>query len=409
MVLVESVEDRVWAGWRAGESLRSIVRATGAPREAVRRVLVAHGGIRPAPRRRDPLRLSAQDREAISRGLAAGRSSREIAVELGRSASTISREVARNGGRSAYRAVDAETAALVRGRRPQTPKLALDPDLAREVRGRLELDWSPQQIAAWLARSRPDPAQRVSHETIYRTLYTAARRELGERPHKHLRTGRPMRQPQSARRPDGRGRLRNMTSIHERPDDVAARSVPGHWEGDLVMGRRPSAVATLVERQTRYLRLVRLPDGYRSEHVREQLTSELAQIPAWMRLSLTWDRGREMAEHQELTAASGATVYFCDPRSPWQRGTNENTNRLLRQYLGKSADLRSLTQNDLDAIAMRINNRPRRVLGWDSATDRYQRLIKDRYLADRLNEGSTSETHSAIHPPSSAEHATASH
>ncbi|MCL3862987.1 IS30 family transposase [Actinotalea sp. K2] len=332
-----------------------------------------------------------QDREGISRGLAAGRSCREIAVELGRSASTISREVTRNGGRAAYRAVDAEAAALVRAQRPKATKLALDPELAQEVRGRLELDWSPQQIAAWLARTRPDPAQRVSHETIYRTLYTADRRELGERPTRHLRTGRSMRQPRMARRPDGRGRLRNMTSIHARPDEVAARSVPGHWEGDLVMGRRPSAVATLVERQTRFLRLVRLPEGYRSGHVREQLTFELEQIPAWLRLSLTWDRGREMAEHQELAAASGATVYFCDPRSPWQRGTNENTNRLLRQYLGKGADLRALSQRDLDDIATRINDRPRRVLGWDSATDRYQQLITDRY-DDHRGEGSPIET-----------------
>lgn len=386
MALVESVEERVWEGWRAGESLRSIARATGSPREAVRRVLLAHGGVRPAPRRRDPRRLSVQDREVISRGLAAGRSCREISVELGRPASTISREVTRNGGRAAYRAVGAEAAALARARRPKATKFALDPELAHEVRGRLELDWSPQQIAAWLVRTRPDPATRVSHETIYRTLYTAARGELGERAAKHLRTGRSLRQPRMARRPDGRGRLRNMTSIHARPDNVATRVVAGHWEGDLVMGRRPSAVATLVERQTRYLRLVRLPDGYRSEHVREQLTCELKQIPAWMRLSLTWDRGREMAEHQELTAASGATVYFCDPRSPWQRGTNENTNRLLRQYLAKTADLRVLTQRDLDDIAARINGRPRRVLGWDSAADRYQGLMTARHLADRLDE-----------------------
>ena len=399
MALVESVEDQVWAGWRAGESLRSIAKVTGSPREAVRRVLLAHGGIRPAARRRDPRRLSVRDREAISRGVAAGRSCREIAIELGRSASTISREVARNGGRATYRAVDAETAALVRAQRPKPTKLSLDPELAQEVRGRLELDWSPQQIAAWLARARPDPAQRVRHETIYRTLYTAARRELGERPTRHLRTGRSIRQPRTGRRPDGRGRLRNMTSIHARPEDVATRAVAGHWEGDLVMGRRPSAVATLVERQTRYLRLVRLPEGYRSEHVREQLTSELEQIPAWMRLSLTWDRGREMAEHQELTAASGAIVYFCDPRSPWQRGTNENTNRLLRQYLAKNADLRALTQHDLDDIATRINDRPRRVLGWDSATDRYQGLMTARYLADRVDDSQSGYVRPAASTP----------
>lgn len=317
-----------------------------------------------------------QEREAISQGLAAGLSCRQIASGLGRPASTVSREVARNGGRSAYRAVDAEAAALERLRRPKATKFAMNVALAQVVRGRLELDWSPQQITAWLTRTYADPEMRVSHETIYRSVYVAARRELGDRAARHLRTGRPMRRPRMARRPDGRGRLKNMTSIHSRPPDVAARTVPGHWEGDLVMGRRPSAVATLVERQTRYLRSVRPPDGLKADAVRARLVAELEQIPRWMRLSLTWDRGREMAEHQELTAASGTPVSFCDARSRWQRGTNENTNRLLRQYLGKSADLRTLSQRDLDDIAARINARPRRVLGWDSAQDRYLHLVQ---------------------------------
>lgn len=250
----------------------------------------------------------------------------------------------------------------------------MNPALSREVRAKLELDWSPQQIAAWLSKEQQDPVMRVSHETIYRTVYVAGRGELGERPARHLRTGRSLRHPRMVRRPDGRGRLRNMTSIHSRPHEVAGRTVAGHWEGDLVMGRRPSAVATLVERQTRFVRLVRLPDGYKADEVRARLVDDLAQVPAQLRLSLTWDRGREMAEHQKLTAACGTAVYFCDPASPWQRGSNENTNRLLRQYLAKNADLRTLTQRDLNDIAARINARPRRVLGWDSATDHYQRL-----------------------------------
>ncbi|TQL01794.1 IS30 family transposase [Cellulomonas sp. SLBN-39] len=371
-----AVEDRVWAGWRAGESLRSIAQATGSHREVVRRLLVAHGGVRPPVRRRDPRRLSVQDREAISRGLAAGLSCRQIAAGLGRPPSTVSREVARNGGRAAYRAVDAETSAQERSRRPKPTKFAVNAALAEVVRARLKLDWSPQQIAAWLARHYPDPSMQVSHETIYRSVYVAARRELGVNASRHLRTGRPMRRPRMVRRPDGRGRLRNMTSIHDRPMEVNTRTVAGHWEGDLVMGRRPSAVATLVERQTRYLRLVRLPDGFKADEVRDRLAAELEQIPRWIRLSLTWDRGREMAEHQELTTTSGMPVYFCDARSPWQRGTNENTNRLLRQYLAKGADLRTLTQRDLDDIAARINARPRRVLGWDSAQERYLYLVR---------------------------------
>lgn len=375
MEQVGSVEDQVWAGWRAGQPLRLIARSVGCHPATVRKVLLAHGGVRPPTRRRDPRRLSMEEREAISRGLAAGHSCRTIAVALGRSAATVSREVARNGGRAGYRAVEAERAALVRGRRPKPTKLARNAALAGAVRAKLELDWSPQQIAAWLVREQRDPVMRVSHETMYRTIYVAGRGELGERPARHLRSGRSMRHPRMVRRPDGRGRLRNMTSIHTRPLEVAGRAVAGHWEGDLVMGRRPSAVATLVERQTRFVRLVRLPDGYKADQVRARLVDDLTQIPPALRLSLTWDRGREMAEHQELTSASGMAVFFCDPASPWQRGSNENTNRLLRQYLAKNADLRALTQRDLDDIAARINARPRRVLDWDSATDRYRRLI----------------------------------
>jgi IS30 family transposase len=234
----------------------------------------------------------------------------------------------------------------------------------------LERDWSPEQIAASLRRDFPaDPEMWVSHETIYRSVYTTGRRELEAKVSRHLRTGRTIRQPRLVRSSHGRGRLRNMVSIHVRPAVVTERLEPGHWEGDLVMGRRPTAVVTLVERSTRYLRVVPLPDGIKADAVRAAIAHDMRRLPAPMRRSLTWDRGREMAQHQELAADAGIDVYFCDPRSPWQRGTNENTNRLLRQYLPKQADLTSWSLRDLEDVAARINTRPRRTLGWSSAHD----------------------------------------
>jgi IS30 family transposase len=365
-------EHVLWERWREGDSSRLIARTIGAGPDSVRRFLARSGGVRPAARRRSPRHLSAGDREEISRGIAAGLSARAIASRVGRSPSTVSREIARNGGRTAYRAGAADQAAWERARRPRPSRLASSPALLALVRDRLEEDWSPQQIAVWLRQQHPDdPSRRVSHETIYRSIYVAGRRELGPRAASHLRSGRSVRRPRGKQKSHGRGRLRNMVSIHHRPAVVTERSEIGHWEGDLVMGQRPSAVATLVERYTRYVRIVPLPDGIKADAVRRALLHDLGRLPPALRRSLTWDRGREMAEHQELTAQLGLEVYFCDPRSPWQRGSNENTNRLLRQYLPKNADLRTYSIRDLDDIAHRINTQPRRVLDWSTSSERF--------------------------------------
>lgn len=370
MPLTSDQQDEVWDRWGRGEPSRLIARALRCSPAVVRRHLAVHGGVRPAARRRSDRHLSVGEREEISRGIPTGASSRTIALLIGRSASTVSREIARNGGRVAYRAALAEVDAWERARRPKVSKLAGSPALLAVVRSRLELDWSPQQIAAWLPRTHPtDSSIRVSHETIYRSIYISGRNDLGPHAARHLRSGRAIRQARRVKQGHGRGVLRNMTSIHTRPAAVTDRQEVGHWEGDLVMGTRPSAVATLVERSTRFVRIVPLPDGYRADAVRHAIAADLRQIPPALRKSLTWDRGREMAFHQELADETGTSVYFCDLRSPWQRGANENTNRLLRQYLPKTDDLRRFSLRDLDEIAAHINHRPRRVLDWATAAE----------------------------------------
>lgn len=371
MALSFDQQDAVWERWRAGEPVRVIARAVRCSREAVRRLLATTGGIRPAIRSRAPLRLSLSEREEISRGLAAGDSARTIASRLGRSPSSISREIARNGGRALYRAATADLRAWDLARRPKPCKLEIDDDLRVIVQEKLLEDWSPQQIAAWL---RQHPAQgagsRISHEAIYRTLYIGTRLALPSALKRHLRTGRGMRASRKASRSGhDRGRLRNMVSIHDRPGTIETRTEVGHWEGDLVMGRRPSAVATLVERSTRTVRLVKL-GGIKGPDVRAALVQSLNGLPRSMLKSITWDRGREMSEHEQLAHDLDIHVYFCDARSPWQRGSNENTNRLQRQYLPRNADLSLLSQGDLDTVAHRINTRPRRVLNWDTSLER---------------------------------------
>ena len=364
-------QDAIWDRWRAGDSARMIARAVRCGPAAVRHHLALTGGIRPVPRRRANLRLSLAEREEISRGIAARESARAIAVRIGRSASSVSREIARNGGREHYRATDADAATWERSRRPKTSKLDRHEGLRELVRLKLTDDWSPEQIAAWLQRSFPDePEWWISHEAVYRHLYVTSRHTLPSNLTSHLRSGRPVRMSRLARKTgQGRGRLRNMLSIHDRPAHVEDRREIGHWEGDLVMGARPSAVATLVERSTRTVRLVRLP-GIKGPDVRAALVHNLRGLPPGLLRTLTWDRGREMSEHERIAEALGIDVFFCDPRSPWQRGSNENTNRLLRQYLPKQADLSRFTQTDLDRIAEKINTRPRRVLGWDTSHDR---------------------------------------
>ncbi|GAB2454696.1 IS30 family transposase [Nocardia tengchongensis] len=365
-------QQRMWDGWRGGESLMMIAEAVGSTHPRVSRFLRASGGIRPSPRRRRAGHLSLIEREEISRGIAVGWSARVIAQRIGRSASTVSREIARNGGRGVYRAVVADTAAFERARRPKPSKLATDTLLRGLVAALLGEDWSPQQIARWLRRCHPEDAmQWVSHETIYRDLYMPTRKVFDRNMFHHLRGDRPFRRPRRKARSHGRGRILNMVSIHDRPAEADAREVAGHWEGDLVFGVRPSAVATLVDRATRYTMVIALPDGYKADAVAEALARHMGTLPASLRRSLTWDRGREMAAHTVITEALSMPVYFCDPHHPWQRGTNENTNRLLRQYLHKSADLSKFTQDDLDAIAAKLNHRPRRVLGWNTPAEAF--------------------------------------
>ena len=358
-------QDEVWARWRRGESLRLIARRLGKRGPSVRAFVLQTGGVQRHPPRRAQRCLSMAEREEISRGVAAGEPCRQIAARLGRSPSTVSRELTRNGGRRRYRAQAADAAAFRRAQRPKAAKLVLQPRLRAVVEAKLALRWSPQQIAGWLPLAYPqDPVMRVSHETIYLSLFVQSRGALRRELQRCLRTGRAMRFPRGKRLPQGRGQLRDILPISQRPAEVADRAVPGHWEGDLIYGRRPSAVGTMVERRSRYVVLFPLPEGFTAQRMRPALTAAVLQLPQQLRRSLTWDHGKEMAEHTQFTIDSGVQVYFCDPRSPWQRGTNENTNGLLRHYLPKGGDLRQFDQAALDAIAAELNGRPRQTLGF---------------------------------------------
>lgn len=316
---------------------------------------------------RSPLRLSLVEREEISRGLAAGESLRSIARRLGRAPSTISREVKGNHGPGRYRACTADKAALHRMRRPKPAKLAECDRLRSVVEAKLELRWSPQQISGWLVGAFPDePEMRVSHETIYLSLFVQARGALRKELTRYLRRGHATRRPLGHSIINGQGRLRGMVHISERPAEADDRAVPGHWEGDLICGKAGSAVATLVERHSRFVMLVALPDGHTADVVADALAAKITELPAQLRRSITWDQGREMAHHARFTIETGVPVYFCDPRSPWQRGSNENTNGLLRQYFPKRSDLRPHNQDHLDAVAAELNDRPRQTLAWRS-------------------------------------------
>ena len=356
--------DQVWIRLRAGQAAKPTARELGLCTGTVRAYLLRCGGIRPEPRRRATGRLSLAEREEISRGLAACESIRAIAGALGRSPSTVCREVSRNGGVRRYRAARADQQAWARAARPKACKLAGNPVLRAIVEDKLQRRWSPQQIAGWLKLAyRRLPEMQVSHESIYRTLYVQSRGALRKELTRHLRTGRVLRRPKGVRLPDGRGGRPNTLHISERPPEVEDRAVPGHWEGDLVFGKGMSPVATLVERSTRYLTLVALPGGnHRADAVADALAAAITTLPQQLAKSLTWDLGHEMAQHQRFTVATGVQVYFCDPKTPWQRGSNENTNGLLRQYLPRRLDFRTLTQADLDAIAQELNERPRQTL-----------------------------------------------
>ncbi len=312
------------------------------------------------------MRLSLAEREEISRGLAAGLSIRAIAAGLERSPSTVCREVNANGGRRKYRALLADKAALKRALRPKRTKIAQCRRLRSTVERKLEALWSPQQIASWLAETYPDnPEMQVSHETIYQSLFVQGRGALRKELHTCLRTGRAMRRAKAYTKGGvGQGQIRDMVMISERPAEVEDRAVPGHWEGDLIFGKKMTAIGTLVERHSRYVILLKLPNGHGAESVRKAMTKRILTLPAQLRRSVTWDQGKEMAEHVQFTVDTGVQVYFCDPKSPWQRGSNENTNGLLRQYLPKSADLSQCSQRELDAIARSLNTRPRQTLEW---------------------------------------------
>jgi IS30 family transposase len=349
---------------RAGESHALIAATLVRERGTVWKVLAEAGGLMPRYRVRSPLRLSLAEREEISRGLRAGESYRSIGRRLGRAPSTISREVRRNRGPSRYRAWHAELRRDRRVRRPRTAKLARNPHLRRRVEELLRQRWSPQQIAARLRREHPSEREMwVSHETIYQSLFVQGRGALRHELARCLRTGRTRRRPRGSRITGGR--MRDMVMISERPAEIEDRAVPGHWEGDLLTGyNNQSAIGTLVERQTRFVLLVALPNGHAAPEMRDRLAEQIVTLPDHLRRSLTWDQGRELAEHARFTIDTGVQVYFCDPRSPWQRGTNENTNGLLRQYFPRGTDLTRFSQAELDTVAAELNGRPRQTLDW---------------------------------------------
>ena len=366
----------VWRRYRAGDSLRSISRGMGRSMEALRALIAATGGRPPGVSRRSLLRLSLAEREEISRGVVAGDSYRLIAGRLRRAPSTVSREIKRNGGRQRYRAFRAEQAADRRLRRPKLAKLVRCPELRQVVEAKLASRWSPQQIAGWLAQTYPDDRElQVSHETIYMSLFVqprgALRKELG----RYLRTRRLVRRPRAARPANGQGQLRDTVHISARPAEAADRAVPGHWEGDLLLGRGNSAIATLVERTSRLALLVGLPNGRSSEPVLAALAERILTLPEQLVRSLTWDQGKEMAQHAQFTIDTGLQIYICDPRSPWQRGSNENTNGLLRQYFPKGVDLNAVSQAELDAVAAELNGRPRQTLSWRSPSEKFAEAV----------------------------------
>ena len=379
--LTEAEIAELWTRRAAGESGTRIARHMGRYVKSVRDYIHDVGGIRPRPRKRSRIALSLQEREEISRGLAAADSLRSIAVRIGRSASTVSREVTRNRGRQDYRAGNAEQAALNRGRRPKPAKLTIHSRLWAEVVVRLEANWSPQQISRSLKEEYPgEPSMQVSHETIYLSLYVQGRGLLRKELTRHLRRRHQIRQPKK-REPTNRGKIKDMINISQRPAEAADRAVPGHWEGDLLLGTPSTAIGTLVERSTRFVMLFKLPSGINAESARVGLTQKILTLPENLRRSLAWDQGREMKEHVRFTIDTGLQVYFCDPKSPWQRGTNENTNGLLRQYFPSGKTVARYTQEQLDMVAAQLNGRPRETLGWKSPAKKLAQVLEESSVA----------------------------
>jgi IS30 family transposase len=366
----------MWRRWKAGQSLHEIGRAFDKPHSSIRCLLLPRGGIPPAARRRSQLALTLAEREDISRGIASGSSLREIASGLDRATSTVSREVSRHGGLPVYRAHEADDQAWDSALRPKRCLLAVNRKLRNMVASKLILDWSPEQISGWLKTAYPDDESvRVSHETIYRSLFIQARAVLKKELMDHLRSKRRMRRSRHATvSGQSRGQIVDAISIRERPAEAEDRAIPGHWEGDLLSGAKNSYIATLVERHSRFAMLIKVPSK-ETEVVVAALSRHVRKLPATLRRSLTWDRGLEMAKHKDFTVATDVQVYFCDPQSPWQRGTNENTNLLLRQYFPRGTDLSGYTQAQLDQVALRLNQRPRKTLGFQTPASRLQQSV----------------------------------
>ncbi len=366
----------MWDRWHRGESLNTIAQLFDRGHSSIQGILAATGGIRPPERRRSRLALTLAEREEISRSLIAGHSLRAIARSLGRAPSTVSREIQRNGGHHRYRASHADQAAWNRAQRPKPCKLGINRALARLVANKLRQLWSPDQIAGWLKCTHPDDeSYQVSHETIYRSLFIQARGALKKELLQHLRRKRGMRRSRHKSLKDsGLGQITETVSIRERPACIEDRAVPGHWEGDLIFGTHNSQIATLVERHTRYVMLAKV-NGKDTETVINALIKQAHKLPRELYQSLTWDRGSEMADHKRFTLATDIKVYFCDPQSPWQRGSNENTNGLLRQYFPKGTDLSVHSQAKLNAVARQLNERPRKTLDYETPAERFNACV----------------------------------
>ncbi len=372
----ESDKALMWDRWQKGESLNSIARLFDRHHSAIQGILARTGDIRPPERKRARLALTLADREEISRGVVAGRSVRAIASLLGRAPSTVSREVNRNGGRRRYRANTADQAAWDRAHRAKTCKLKENRALARIVAKKLQLQWAPRHIAGWLKYMYPDDENyQVSHETIYKSLFIQARGALKKELLQHLRRTRAMRRSRHhTQKTADHGQISNAVSIRERPAEAEDRAVPGHWEGDLLFGSNNSQIATLVERTTRYVMLAKVPSKD-TKTVIDALIKQAHKLPREVYKSLTWDRGKEMADHQRFSLDTKIKVYFCDPQSPWQRGSNQNTNGLLRQYFPKGMDLSKVHQNRLNAVARRLNERPRETLHFETPAERFNQCV----------------------------------
>ena len=372
----EEQKSLMWDRWQKGESLHSIAKLFDRGHGSIAGIISRTGGIRPPTRNRSSTALTLSEREDISRGLASNQSLRAIAFLLNRSPSTISREINRNGGYDLYRATQADQSAWDRAKRPKRCKLASNRPLSRTVAIKLKLNWSPQQIAGWLKRKYPgDDRNHVSHETIYRSLYIQARGVLKKELLQYLRTQRVMRRSKhSSLKRSGHGQIKNAVSISERPASVEDRAVPGHWEGDLIGGSKNSYIATLVERHSRYVMLAKVKNKD-TKSVITALIKQSRKLPDELYKSLTWDRGKELADHSRFTMETNVDVYFCDPSSPWQRGSNENTNRLLRQYLPRGTDLALHSQAKLNAVARQLNERPRKTLGYETPAERFNACV----------------------------------